>query len=235
MYRCHILSIKTHPCRELLDNVWQEFFPDSPSFCTFNMLTSTAFPCDFKVAMTYTLPYPPWTYPNIHIDDSLANDQVKELGPIVANVCYQHHINDNYPDYLAIFTDGSKSEKGCGSSFFIPSLNFGKSTSLPSLCSAFSTELFAILSCLRWVQLHRPPKVLIACDSLSSLNALHSVTFGKIHNNLVVKAFISATTLISQGIDIVFLWTPGHQGIIGNEKADKLAKRQIPTSTHRQT
>ena len=82
------------------------------------MFTSTALPCEFKIAMIYTLPNRPWTYPSMPIHRSLTNDQVKEVGTVVANMCYQYHIYNNYHDRIAIFTDGSKSEEGFGSSFF---------------------------------------------------------------------------------------------------------------------
>ena len=123
-----------------------------------------------------------------------------------------------------MYTDCSKNKDGCGSSFFIPKLKVCKVFKIHPLCSVFSSELWAILNCLRWVYMHCPPKVLIASDSLSSLNSIRSVPFCTTENSLPQEIFITTAALINQGIEIHYIWTPSHRGIEGNERADKLAK-----------
>ena len=65
--------------------------------------------------------------------------------------------------------------------------------------------------------------VVIASDSLS---ALQSLTADKaVHNILVRRALSLIARHHNQGRQVSFIWTPSHCGIIGNERADELAKK----------
>ena len=61
---------------------------------------------------------------------------------------FSYVINTNYTDFTLSFTDGSKSQHGTSSAFFVPQTNKKKSIANNNLGSAFSAKLYAILSAL---------------------------------------------------------------------------------------
>ena len=63
------------------------------------------------------------------------------------------------------------------------------------------------------------------CCSLALLQALQSVPFRRIEYDLIIEIFIFTTTLLKQGIEIVFLWTTGYEDILANGKEDRLARQ----------
>ena len=73
-YRCHILSLPNPPCKNLVSPTWHEIFPDSSSFCTFDMLTRSSIPQYISFTLRHPLAGPSWTYLPIPIDYTLAND-----------------------------------------------------------------------------------------------------------------------------------------------------------------
>ena len=99
-------------------------------------------------------------------------------------------------DHPVVFTDGSKSEEECGSSFYAENLKIARSFALPSISTVFPIKLFAIYV----------GSIFITPTRWSSRRILHITsiyTFSSIQKiNLVIKVSISTTTLLH-------LWIPG--------------------------
>lgn len=76
----------------------------------------------------------------------------------------------------------------------------------------------------RWLSAtstHIPKEVEIFSDSLTAIRQLQKLDVGGLGIQLV-RSF--AQKRIEQGFSLFFTWTPGHKGVEGNERADRLAK-----------
>src|SRR5207253_3685481 len=115
------------------------------------------------------LSVPPWIVPLLPCNDDLAAFKRASTLPVIYHQRYQALLR-HYPDYVAIYTDGSKSPDAVGYSFVA-----GSSTCcgrLPSEFSVFMAELYAIGKAIRHT-LHAPKHTfVIFTDSLSAMQAL---------------------------------------------------------------
>ncbi|KAE9524008.1 hypothetical protein AGLY_015655 [Aphis glycines] len=123
------------------------------------------------------------------------------------------------PPSPQIFTDASKTN----SSVAIAIINGDQSISykLPDHNCIYTAEYFALLEGVH-LAIQLPDSTINICtDSLSALNNLkynlHSSILAIKISNIIEKA----------NKNIRFIWTPGHCGIDGNEKADKVAREAV--------
>lgn len=139
---------------------------------------------------------------------------------------FTEFIERKWPNWTHIYTDGSKDaeNKNVGLSFYIPSLKKGFGYKIKEFYNIFEAESLAILQALRYAKDNFHNNILVCSDSQSALRALgHPEVSTKTHLfTLEIKSIISR--LRQQGVDVVFVWTPAHIGIDGNERADELAK-----------
>ena len=124
-----------------------------------------------------------------------------------------------YSDYLAIYTDGSKTSHGVGSAFVCGDTT--RTTSLPSSASVFTAELVAIQSALNFIDGSGAPRHVIFSDSLSSLISVAAFNPSNIFVQDILTSLIS---LHQRGKEVVLCWIPGHVRVAGNEKADSAAR-----------
>ncbi|GBN63014.1 hypothetical protein AVEN_173752-1 [Araneus ventricosus] len=122
----------------------------------------------------------------------------------------------------AIYTDGSKTDEGTGSTYCILE-NYGIIASwqgkLDRSNSVFQAEILAIRMAIEAASsLHRPIK--IWTDSLSSLMAILNP---KSHHSMVREI----QTLLLSHTHIHLRWLKARVGYLGNECADQLAKEAI--------
>ncbi|GBL75371.1 hypothetical protein AVEN_194568-1 [Araneus ventricosus] len=122
----------------------------------------------------------------------------------------------------AIYTDGSKTVEGTGSSYCILE-NYGIIASWQSKLdrsnSVFQAEILAIRMAIEAASsLHRPIK--IWTDSLSSLMAILN---SKSHHSMIREI----QTLLLSHKHIHLRWLKAHVGYLGNECAEQLAKEAI--------
>jgi ribonuclease HI len=136
--------------------------------------------------------------------------------------------NDSYltNDCRMIYTDGSKSSQGVGAGFCsIMNQRFIKRSKfkLASYCSVFQAELFAILQALKHIKgnHNKTIQICICTDSLTVIKALQQT---RSTNQLIQKIMKEVARVYGQGIQLSFCWIQAHNGNVGNETADSLAK-----------
>jgi ribonuclease HI len=120
------------------------------------------------------------------------------------------------------FTDGSLINGSTG--FGVFNEFFSASYSLQFPCSVYIAELAAIHWALDSVASRPVEHFYIVTDSLSSVTAIRSVRQDKYSPYFLEKIREILSTLSRRCYSITFVWVPSHCSIMGNEKADSLAK-----------
>jgi Ribonuclease HI len=119
------------------------------------------------------------------------------------------------------YTDGSKTSSGTGGCVF-----GGKTElvfSLGTFATVFQAEVFAIMASIHEsiMRGYNGRKIMIFTDSQADLKALESVT---VRSKLVLEHLGCLDKLATHN-SVQLVWVPGHEGILGNEKADELGKK----------
>ena len=150
----------------------------------------------------------------------LFTDNKSSLIPAEIHELFNTYLH-KHNNYFFIYTDGSRNNDRAGAAFYCRSLT--RSRRLSDYYSIYSAELSAILSALVYITHKRIPRSIICSDSKSSLQALSS--FHNSSHPLIDKIL----TLLNNipGLEIKFLWIPGHADILGNTHADKAAKHSL--------
>ncbi|XP_023238795.1 uncharacterized protein LOC111637519 [Centruroides sculpturatus] len=132
-------------------------------------------------------------------------------------------LNFSRPDDadIQIFTDGSKTNSNVGSSYVVYRDNVETASGqfkLGAGCTAFQAEMYAIKMAIAWSDSnYTNTKVSIISDSQSSIALLNSQASHPIS--------ASIHDIINNSNNIYHVsWTRAHQGTLGNERADILAK-----------
>ena len=169
-----------------------------------------------------------------NINTSLINKNVtKDSDPLLLKSSALETI-DSYPtNAVHVYTDGSAFRKtknaGFGTLLRYPDgSSFEYSDSCGKECSNYEAEVLAISTSIQIAHQQfdlneKPPMtIVIFSDSKSTLESLKNPPY---HNKEVGKLAGDIHNLLSSyDITSHIQWIPGHSDIIGNEKADKLAK-----------
>ncbi|XP_055598551.1 uncharacterized protein K02A2.6-like [Uranotaenia lowii] len=123
------------------------------------------------------------------------------------------------------FTDGSLINECTG--FGVYNKISCASYSLQSPCSVYIAELAAIHWALDNIATRTVEHYFIVTDSLSSVEAIRSIKPGKHSPYFLEKIRITLSALSRRCFSITFVWVPSHCSIVGNEKADSLAKEHL--------
>ena len=170
---------------------------------------------------------PPWKLSSPIIDLTLHSSYKKETTDSVFKQRFLE-IKDSYENkgFTPIYTDGSKSDKYVSASV-VSSADIYK-VNLPDHSTIFTAEAVVLKLAVQHIQRQVIPKSVIFSDSLSCVQALQ----GKNLNHPVICEILEILTYLSKvNTEVVFCWIPGHIGIKGNEKADKIAKQIIDIPT----
>ena len=122
---------------------------------------------------------------------------------------------------VSVFTDGSKSSEGGGCVVVTGDTVIRRK--LPSSCSIFTAEAFAILLAVKYVfnKGNFKETFTIFTDSLSVLFTLKQLLPT---HHMVQEVHEWLVLLHSRRcIQVHFCWVPAHVGVIGNERADQAA------------
>ena len=226
-YRSHLeRSLASHPSKIIIQDSWHELYClTKPNVITFNLLTKSFHLTDQPCQPIMYLPTPPWLLPTPTVDLELLQHITKLDHPGNILSISREFVSELYRDYVTIYTDGSKTSTGAGVGVFIPSVQISISRKCSHHLSSFTLELLAILHGLEWVLKNGSSrKYVLLSDCASALQSLNASRAFKPMNNLFLNIFSLFEQIISTGIDIALIWIPGHMGIDGNERADKLAR-----------
>jgi len=189
-FKAHLLSFSDHPALSLIEDCWQERFPDSPGFRPFNMLTKTEVdPSVFAGAPVLILNIPPWSIQKPVIDLTLLQFFRQTA-------------------FVKIYADGSKTSERAGCGIYIADRNLRYSITINKFSSSITSELFAILHVLYLAYSLKIIKVVVVTDSLSSLQSITNWNWKK-HSFANKIALYS--TLSASRYEVRFLWVPGHK------------------------
>ena len=181
-------------------------------------------------------PTPPWIEIKLSINLNLITELTKSTAKNILKVVSEITINMSYQNYLKIYTDGSKAlvnnEWRTAAAFYVPEKDEKYGYRLDGINSIMTAELFAILRALSWLTnqvLHRP--IVILVDSLTALQSLKNINPKSKGKYLVYECWKLLKNLQEKHITVTLQWIPSHTGIIGNEKADQIAKEALHKNT----
>jgi len=165
---------------------------------------------------------PPWEMMAPEVNLGLTKQKKDSISSVQHKQAFIEEC-EKYPGFKKIFTDASKADPSVASAAV-----FGKKISTKRLndtfTSIYTAELEAISLALEFIERSSATRFLVISDSLS---ALQSISSYKLDFPQVVNIKEKCHYLLSSGKRIVFLWVPGHVGILGNEKADQAAKNAL--------
>ncbi|GFS59862.1 RNase H domain-containing protein [Trichonephila clavipes] len=154
-------------------------------------------------------------------DDILVCSQERNAINIVQ---FSDKSTEDFP--VICYTDGSKIDGRVGFAFVVlrsgvESENF--QFRIRDECTVFVAELLCLNFAVKWITEQNSviSEYLICTDSLSSLDSLKCISSS---NNIIVEIQMQLKSLRDKNISIDFAFVRGHTGVLGNERADWLAK-----------
>lgn len=143
---------------------------------------------------------------------------------------YINQMKTIYPNFIEMYTDGSKMEEGTGAACYNKTTGETKVIGLHKNSTVFSAEVRAIEEALLSIKHHHQDCIRIFTDSQSALQAILDTKVNTTRSLAVVHCKQMLLELKNNNEDIQVVWIPGHTGIPGNEIVDKLAKAAIRES-----
>ena len=139
-------SVTIQPCRS--EDCWQERFPDSSGFCSFNMFTKTEVDHSVVAAAPVRIPnIPPLSIRKPVINLTLLQF-VRQMASAFVAMAFSSHLHNIYDQFVKIYSDGSKTSERAGCGLYIAGKNLRYSITMKKFSSSITFELFAILHAL---------------------------------------------------------------------------------------
>ena len=136
-----------------------------------------------------------------------------------------YQVREQFQDFHFIYTDGSKSgHRTSNAIFYNGDEQIVSQIRLQNETSIFTAEQHAVLEALKLTQNKQWNKVVICTDSRSVIQSLQSKHPS---SPLHIHIYNLHQTLSTNGVQIKFIWIPGHSGIHGNVQADKYARNAL--------
>ena len=226
-YAGRVLSIPQHPVAELLK---------LNSFNNMHYNHKIAIPTVRNMLNEFTeLSILPCHFPVVSLSDrlviysfqcnySLHITNKDDLTPSQWRTQFSFLIQSHYTEHKHILCDGSAAANSVGSAVWADNLTV--MARLSSTASVYTSELYAIYIALQYIRT-QPNKYVIFSDSLSSLRSLDCPTSKSHYLVHYIHKIISNMTPGKITIE----WVPSHQGITGNENADRIAKISLNLQT----
>ena len=223
-----ITGSKMHPSAAVMDNHWTNVYKTSDS--TKSIFTRT---CDFFSTNNASFvgpsfpSAPPWCNKQVEVDLSLTKLVNKRTDNPEFLKLAALELMSKYSSYVHVYTDGSKVNDLVGAAFTVPSLNVDKKLRLHNDSSIYAAELTAILeavSCILNSECYSDCQFAIFSNSLSVLTSIkkgYCESRPVLFNNLL---FHLGKLKCNQ---VRFIWIPSHVDLIGNDRADTLAKEAL--------
>ena len=98
------------------------------------------------------------------------------------------------------------------------------STRITDQSSIFTAEARALLFALEYIEVSVRRNFVIYSDSFSCLQAVAGL---KTDHPILEKVILKMNSLATADYDIHLCWVPGHAGILGNERADRAARKAL--------
>jgi ribonuclease HI len=143
---------------------------------------------------------------------------------VIIDMDYWQNKDPMFPeDVLNWYTDGSRTDSRTGSGIYGQRPNRSYCFLLGKFATVFQTEIYGILQCAHENirRAYKNKQILICSDSQAALKALRAP---KVTSRLVAEC-LDALFGLARLNEVTLLWVPGHQGILGNEQDDKLARQ----------
>lgn len=163
-----------------------------------------------------------WPLYNISYDALINNDYQIDFKRFQNKYEFYSYMEEKQNLYQ-IYTDGSKSEGRVTSALYDPQVKITKCFKIDNKCSIFTAEAYAIYKSLSYIANCTHSKYIIISDSQSVLISLTNTSFKYKLNYLIYKIKQLLYELSLNGKNVQFLWLASHQGILGNEIADRAA------------
>ena len=159
---------------------------------------------------------------------------LKQSDAIIRNLHFDRRFTVTIPDrdnwcqnvpaksgHLDWYTDGSKTDSGVGAGIYGP--NTTASIAMGRWPTVFQAEVYAISVCATLILSKglKGAKIRIFSDSQAALKSLSCYSFT---SKLALECFLNLQSL-SLYNKVHLIWVPGHEGHVGNERADELARQ----------